>query len=265
MTQTVCFFSTCLVEHLYPNVGMDSLALLRLCNINAVLPEFQPCCGQPAYNSGATNEAKSVARNTIDILSASGLPVVVPSASCADMICQHYPNLFIDEPAYAAKAQALSERCYELINFIADKLPQTTEQTKADTKQMRLHVSCSAARGTRSSDSWKKALSTIGLTPEEPEYAHECCGFGGTFAVKAPEISSSMAADKCQNLSKNNCSQFTSGDCGCLMNLNGYSEKQSLNLHGKHIATLLAQHYGVAYGTAHEAEFGSKLGAQLGE
>lgn len=250
MSKQVYFFSTCLVEHLFPKVGMDCVALLELAQFEVVLPEYQSCCGQPAYNSGADLEAKKVAKKTIDLLSKLDIPIIVPSASCADMLISYYPKMFASDTIYQEKAKALAERCHEAIRFILPHLPEPLSASKdpSDNSQtQRLHVSCSARRGMDCSAAWQQAATLVNGSAEEPEYAQECCGFGGTFSVKAPEVSSAMADDKVKKLSANNVRRFISGDCGCLMHLNGYSEKQGLNLKGEHLATALARAHGVSY------------------
>ncbi len=260
MKGTVTFFSTCLVEHVYPDAGIDSVALLELCGYQVQLPAYQSCCAQPAYNSGAFNDAVAVAKTTIDLLSDNNNPVIVPSAACADMIINHYPSLLSDNERFKAKALALSDRCFELIGFISDDLPSIEKQrfdalrhepvSPASSKIM-LHNSCSARRGTKTSSTWRSSLEKSGINVCEPNYAEECCGFGGTFAVKSPEISSVMADDKCKHLGDSH-NHFSSGDCGCLMHLNGYAEKQGLLIRGEHIATTLARQYGIACGDNHD-------------
>lgn len=251
MSKQVYFFSTCLVEHLFPKVGVDCVALLELAQFEVILPEYQSCCGQPAYNSGADVEAKKVARRTIDLLSNFNIPVIVPSASCADMLISHYPKMFASDKVYQAKSKALAERCHEAISFILPHLPEalsTTENSKHSSQTQRLHISCSARRAINCSAAWHQAATRATDCSEEPEYAQECCGFGGTFSVKAPEVSSAMADDKVKKLGANDVEHFVSGDCGCLMHLNGYCEKQGLELRGEHLATTLARSYGVGYG-----------------
>jgi len=138
-------------------------------------------------------------------------------------------------------AKNLSERCFELIQFISPFLPSMSDEKES----IALHVSCSARRGIKSEESWVTSLQNSGHVVEQPNYQNECCGFGGTFSVKAPEISSVMAEDKCKSLMALS-PTFTSGDCGCLMHLNGYADKNKLVLKGKHIVSILAERYGVS-------------------
>jgi L-lactate dehydrogenase complex protein LldE len=249
MSQRVYLFSTCLVEHLYPQVGMDCVALIELAGFEVVLPKYQSCCGQPAFNSGAKGEAKIVARKTIELLSEFDIPVLVPSASCADMLIRHYPEMFRSDQNYHQKALALAKRCHEAITFLLPHLPAkpASEQSPdADKSEHRLHISCSAQRALKCNTAWLEASRLIKDSAGEPAYGHECCGFGGTFSVKAPEISSAMAQDKIKHLSAGQIDQFVSGDCGCLMHLNGYSEKHGIKLRGEHICNALARTYGVS-------------------
>jgi len=241
----VFFFSTCLVEHIYPDVGMDAVALLELCGYRCEVPPQQTCCGQPGYNSGATEASRAVAEHTLNVFSQEPLPIIVPSASCADMIKNHYPKLFLEGSPRHQQAIDLASRCFEFIDFIADKLP--TSPPRDEPKNAMLHISCSARRGTKTYERWQQSLEyAFGAPAIEPEDAFECCGFGGTFSLKSPAISTVMAEDKCRGLMANGNETFYSGDCGCLMHLNSYAEKQALPIRGKHIITTLAERLGVA-------------------
>jgi L-lactate dehydrogenase complex protein LldE len=242
----VYFFSTCLIEHLYPDVGMDAVALLELCGYRCEVPSQQTCCGQPGYNSGATEASLAVAEHTLNVFSQEPLPIIVPSASCADMIKNHYPKLFRDGSPLHQQAIALASRCFEFIDFVVDKLPKPLPNDAS--RSAMLHISCSARRGTKTYESWQQALDKAFDAPTiEPIDAFECCGFGGTFSLKSPAISTVMAEDKCQGLMANGNDTFYSGDCGCLMHLNSYAEKQALPIKGKHIITTLAERLGVAH------------------
>ena len=249
MNQKVYLFSTCLVEHLYPQVGMDCVALIELAGFEVVLPRYQSCCGQPGFNSGAEAEAKIVAKKTIDLLSELDIPVLIPSASCADMLIQHYPEMFRSDESYHSKSLALAKRCHEAISFLLPHLPKDLPYSKSPKEgklKHRVHISCSARRAINCRSEWLEASSLIGNCVGEPKYGQECCGFGGTFSVKAPEVSSAMAQDKVQHLSADQVQEFVTGDCGCLMHLNGFSDKQGLKLKGEHLCTELARAYGIS-------------------
>ncbi|MDX1450947.1 MAG: (Fe-S)-binding protein [Oleiphilaceae bacterium] len=245
--QRVYLFGTCLIDQLYPKVGMDALALLELCGYQVEFPLEQTCCGQPPYNSGYREAAFDVAKNVIKAFSQEPLPVVVPSASCAGMIKHHYAQLMADTPL-AQAAQDLAARCVELVDFIADKLPYEQLQQSATNQHISLHLSCSSLREVPVAQRWRDILTSLpGVTVSEPENAEECCGFGGTFAVKSPEISACMTADKAQHLSNLQSEHIVSGDCGCLMNIGSHLKHQTGEDPCVHIATIIAQAFGVAY------------------
>lgn len=249
MNQKVYLFSTCLVEHLYPQVGMDCVALIELAGFEIVLPKYQSCCGQPGFNSGADAEAKIVAKKTIDLLSEHDIPVLIPSASCADMLIRHYPEMFRSDKCYYEKSLALAKRCHEAISFLLPYLPKDppySQSTVDENFKHRVHISCSARRAINCDSAWLEASRLIGSCAGEPKYEQECCGFGGTFSVKAPEVSSAMAQDKIQHLRAEQINKFVTGDCGCLMHLNGFSDKQGIKLKGEHLCTELARAYGVS-------------------
>lgn len=246
MSKQVLFFSTCIVEHLYPNIGMDALAVLKHFGYQVQLPEYQSCCGQPAYNSGAKTEALSVARATIDTLANSSVPIVVPSASCADMLIHHYPKLFANTD-YQEKAERLARSTFELISFLSSDIQSLPSNTEKGLEPTALHISCSARRALNCAEHWQRASEHSSNSTDEPRYAEECCGFGGTFAVKAPEISSVMARDKCEQLMNTGAQSFLTGDCGCMMHLNGYAKKQAYKLQGEHLITRVAKQLGLAY------------------
>lgn len=244
-TARVYFFSTCLIEHIYPDIGFDAMSVLGLCGYDCAVPLQQTCCGQPAYNSGSINDSRAVAEHTLNIFSEEPLPLIVPSASCADMIKNQYPKLFPYGSLQHEQALDLASRCFEFIDFIAKKLPEPSHELAP--KQTMLHVSCSARRGIKVQKSWQLALErAFSLQSSEPEDEQECCGFGGTFSVKSPDISTVMAKDKCDALMAKGDQTFYSGDSGCLMHLNGFAEKQGMQINGKHIISALAARYGVA-------------------
>ncbi len=240
----VYLFGTCLIDVFYPAAGMDALALLELCGYQVIYPQQQTCCGQPAYNSGYTNEAKTVAKSVLDLFSAQAYPVIVPSASCAAMIKHHYPKLFAADPVALQQAEELAHRTYELLDFLADKLPY--EAALGSPQQPALHLSCSAQREMKVSERWLSLLKRLpGCDPILPADHEECCGFGGTFAIKSADISSAMTADKCKALQACQSKTLVSGDCGCLMNIEAYARKHNMAMQCEHIASFLAKQFGI--------------------
>lgn len=243
----VYLFGTCLVDVFYPEAGMSVVHLLEREGIQVIYPQDQTCCGQPAYNSGLPEAARAVASAQLALFS-DPWPVIVPSASCAGMFRHHYPRLFKGH-AQEHAATELASRVYEFAEFLVDVLDIRLQDTGAPTS-LALHHSCSAQREMEVTHPTEQLLKQLEqVTVLKHEYAHECCGFGGTFAVKSDEISAAMAADKCVHLQATGAEAFITGDCGCLLNLNGTLDKQSApkvthpseRFRGTHLATFLWQ------------------------
>jgi L-lactate dehydrogenase complex protein LldE len=233
----VYFFGTCLVDLLFPRTGLCAMRLLAREGIRVIYPQKQTCCGQPAYNSGYRDEARAVAVAQLDALPVD-IPVVVPSASCAGMLRVHYPQLFAgstDEP----RALALAGRVYEFAEFLIRVLDLHPVDL-GPPLQVALHNSCSARRELQAADTALDLLARLGnVEAMEPDHAYECCGFGGTFAVKQPEISAAMAADKTAAITATRAQVLVGQDCGCLMNLEGTFRRRGGGPEVRHIAELL--------------------------
>ena len=235
--QTVYFFGTCLIDSLYPQAGMAAIELIRRQGVDVVFPQDQGCCGQPAYNSGFPDEARAVARRQMNIFS-KDYPIVVPSGSCAGMMKHHYPDLFNGRPE-SARARAFSNRIFELTEFLVRVLKIRLEDRGAPTR-VTWHSSCHAMREMgviEDSKSLIRQLANVELIDLERET--ECCGFGGTFAVKQPRISGAMVKDKVNDISQTGAAVVLAGDCGCLMNITGAMEKSGLPVKGQHIAEFI--------------------------
>ncbi|WP_416422383.1 (Fe-S)-binding protein [Pseudomonas sp. App30] len=239
----VYLFGTCVVDLFYPEAGMDAIRLLEREGIRVDFPQGQTCCGQPAYTSGYTDQAREVARAQLKLF-ANDQPVVVPSGSCAGMLRQHYADLFKDEPEMFEQVQALAERTYELAEFLLH-VCKVQLKDRGQPVKVALHTSCSARREMNTHLHGRALLAQLGNV-ERVEHSHEseCCGFGGTFSVRMPDISGAMVADKTRNLKESGAHQVLSADCGCLMNINGALEKQREALRGQHLATFLWQRSG---------------------
>lgn len=233
----VYFFGTCVIDLLFPEAGLSAMRLLRRAGLKVIYPQDQTCCGQPAYNSGYQDEARRVARAQLDAF-AQDLPIVVPSASCAGMFRVHYPRLFADTPD-EARATAVAGRVYELTDFLVRTLHIRLDDLGPPTRVV-LHNSCSARREMEVAGAATTLLDGLAnIEAFEPEHARECCGFGGTFSVKQPEISAAMAADKAAAILSTGAHVLVSQDCGCLMNLGGTLRRQGANIAVRHIAELL--------------------------
>jgi len=237
----VYFFATCLVDLLYPTAGLAGMQLIRRAGTDVILPDDQTCCGQPAFNSGYRDEALAVARAQLACFPRD-IPIVVPSGSCAGMIRQHWPELFADQPD-EARALAVAARTYELTEFLVDRL-QLRLIDLGDPIKVAIHTSCSARREMGVADRIESLVGQLAnvevLTQARKA---ECCGFGGTFAVKQADVSGAMVRDKTDALRATGAERVISQDCGCLMNIGGAFEHQAAREgHGpqtQHIAEFL--------------------------
>ena len=235
--EAVYFFGTCLVDLLYPNAGLSAMRLLARAGIQVRYPQGQTCCGQPAYNSGYQDQARVVAAAQLDIFPAD-IPVVVPSASCAGMFRVNYPRLFSSTPD-EARAQALAGRVYEFTEFLV-RILDLRPVDLGPPLDVVLHNSCSALRELGVADAALELLNCLAnVRALEPDHADECCGFGGTFAVKEPQLSAAMAAGKTAAIAATGAPLLVGQDCGCLMNLEGTFRHWGSGPQVKHIAELV--------------------------
>ena len=239
--RAVYLMGTCLVDSFYADAGLDAIRLLEDQGVQVIFPQSQTCCGQPAYNSGYDDEARAVARVQLQAF-ADDIPVVVMMGSCAGMVHKQYPALFAGQPEQQ-QAQDLAGRTYEFSEFLVNVL-HIEQQLKnaADQSALRvaLHTSCSARRGMGVAAEHKALVENLpGVQLVEPQRVTECCGFGGTFAVKQADISAAMAADKADAIAATHCQRLVSADCGCLMNIGGTLEKQGRGVKTQHLASLL--------------------------
>jgi L-lactate dehydrogenase complex protein LldE len=233
----VYFFGTCLMDAVYPDAGMAAIRLLESQGVKVVFPPDQSCCGQPAYNSGFPREARAVARKQIQVFS-KPYPIVVPSGSCAGMMKHHYPTLFAGTPDEAV-ARRFSERVYEWSEYLATVLAVKLED-RGEPVTITWHSSCHALREMdviRHSKALLRQLKNVTLVELQRET--ECCGFGGTFAVKQPAISAAMVRDKVDDIRRTGASTVVAGDCGCLMNITGAMDHAGVAVAGKHLAEFL--------------------------
>lgn len=221
----VYFFATCLVDLLYPKAGLAGMQLLRRADIGVIFPADQTCCGQPAFNSGYRDEALAVARAQLDCFTRE-IPVVVPSGSCAGMIRTHWPELFAGQPD-ESRALDVADRTYELTEFLVDVL-QIRLTDLGEPIQVAIHTSCSARRELGAADRIESLIAQLDKVEVLTQTRKaECCGFGGTFAVKLADVSGAMVRDKTEALRATGAERVISQDCGCLMNIGGAFERQA--------------------------------------
>jgi L-lactate dehydrogenase complex protein LldE len=233
----VYFYATCLVDLFYPEAGLAGIELLRAAGLRVIFPRGQTCCGQPAFNCGYWEQARAVARTQLALFPRD-LPVVLPSGSCCGMIRTRYPELFRGQPEEAA-ARALAGRVFELTQFLVDQTGLKLEDLGPPVK-VTLHASCHAMRDQGVLDQPRVLLRQLrNVDLVEPDRALECCGFGGVFAVRDPELSAAMAADKVADLRATGAERVLSTDGGCLMHLGGTMERQGQGPVTQHIAQFL--------------------------
>lgn len=235
----VGLFVTCLVDLIRPSVGFASVKLLEEAGCEVEVPRAQTCCGQPAYNSGDKSDARALALVTIEAFEAYDY-VVAPSGSCAGMLKHHYPALFSSEPAAAATAQAFAGKVHELVSFLVDVRGMTQVDARFS-GSVTYHDSCAGLREMGIKEQPRRLLSSIkGLTLEEMEECEICCGFGGTFSVKYPDVSNAIVEKKSANISASNADCLLAGDLGCLMNMAGKLSREGKKTHVRHVAEVLA-------------------------
>lgn len=238
----VYLFATCLIDLFVPQAGLDAVKLLEREGLAVHFPRRQSCCGQPAYSSGNPREAREVARAQLGLF-AQPWPVVVPSGSCAGMMRHHWPALFDDDSADADRARELSGRIYELTEFLVRVLDVDFSAYGAAAQREErvvLHTSCGARREMGTRTHGVEAVDALrGVTRVEHERESECCGFGGTFSLKHPDISGAMVADKIASACATGCNRLVSADCGCLLNIGHAAEHRGAPLAVEHLASFL--------------------------
>lgn len=235
--EKVYFFGTCLIDLFYPHAGLDGVRLLEREGIEVIYPQAQTCCGQPAYTSGYTSEARAVAAAQLDLFP-EPWPIIVPSGSCGGMMGTHYPQLFAGTEQ-ETQANEVAGRIYELTEFLLH-VCQLQLDDRGEPEKVAMHTSCSARRQMGLAETGPALLARMGQVElVEQARAAECCGFGGTFAVRHPEVSAAMVEDKSQAIEATGAKHFVTSDCGCLMNIAGRFEHQGKAVTGEHIASYL--------------------------
>ncbi|MBT3170195.1 MAG: (Fe-S)-binding protein [Rhodospirillaceae bacterium] len=232
-------FVTCLVDLYRPSVGFAAVKLLEDAGCVVVVPEAQTCCGQPAHNSGDRRNSRAIARQVIKVFEKFDA-VVAPSGSCAGMIKQHYPALFGDDEKWRARAEALAGKTFELVSFLTDE--RDVKSVAANFEgSVTYHDSCAGLRELGVHDQPRKLLDSIaGLERKELDGDNVCCGFGGTFCVKYPDISTRMVSDKVANIAAAGADTLLAGDLGCLLNMAGRMTREGRAIEVRHVAEVLA-------------------------
>jgi L-lactate dehydrogenase complex protein LldE len=233
----VSLMVTCLGDALFPDVGVATVRLLRRLGVAVDFPAAQTCCGQPHFNSGFPDDARQLARHTIATFD-TGRPVVTPSGSCAAMVKLEYPELFHDDPAWHARAADLAGRTYELSDFLVNVLKVEDVGARFEGK-VTYHMACHL-RGLGLMTEPERLLRRVrGLQYVALERGDECCGFGGSFAVRFPGISGAMVNDKAAFIEKSGASAVVATDAGCLMNIAGCLRRRGSSVRVLHLAQVL--------------------------
>lgn len=234
----VSLFITCIADQYFPHVGISTVRLLRQYGCTVHFPQTQTCCGQPAFNSGYAEEARQVARTLLDAFEQADY-VVSPSGSCTGMIHHYYPELFQDEPEQLKRVHRLIDKTYELSQFLVNVLG-ITDIEGAFPHRVTYHPSCHGSRllGVKEEPlTLLKNIRDIELVPLPK--AEDCCGFGGTFAVKMSEMSGAMVEEKANHVLETEASYLVGTDMGCLMNIAGHMKKRGDNVKAIHLVELL--------------------------
>lgn len=235
----VGLFVTCLVDLHRPSVGFAAIKLLEQAGCEVEVPATQTCCGQPAYNSGDDDTSREIAKNVINAFAGFDY-VVAPSGSCAGMIIEHYPELFRNDAHWCEKASDLVSRCHELLSFLVD-VRGVCNFNAAFNERVTYHDACSGLRELKIRQQPRLLMENVdGLQLSEMEDTDVCCGFGGTFCVKYPDISQRMVSDKVALAKQSEANVLLGGDMGCLLNISGRLSRLDESMRVYHIAEVLA-------------------------
>lgn len=232
---------TCLVDHFAPGTAEAVVRLLEREGLEVIVPEDQTCCGQPACNAGARADAIAMARYTIALLERDPAPVVVPSGSCTDMLVHQAPALLADDPTWASRARAVADRTYEFTQFLVDVLgvasvPCTSSGTLA------YHACCHGLRGIGIDAQPRQLLRDVtGATIVDLPEADTCCGFGGLFAVKLPDISGAMLDRKCRQIAASGADTIVVTDVSCAMHIQGGLDRRRQAVRVRHVADVIGE------------------------
>lgn len=234
----VGLFATCLVDLYRPSIGFAAAKLIEAAGCEVHVP-LQTCCGQPAYNSGDSGTAEALARQMIAAFEGFDY-VVAPSGSCGGMVKSHYPDLLKDDPVWAGRAKAMAAKSYELITFLTDvRGVASVDATFAG--RVSYHDSCSGLRELGIKEQPRRLLQSVkGLDLVEMEDSEVCCGFGGTFSIKYPDISNAMVQKKVDHIAARTPDMLLAGDLGCLLNMAGKLKRQGSRIAVRHVAEVLA-------------------------
>ncbi|GIK56025.1 MAG: (Fe-S)-binding protein [Chloroflexi bacterium] len=226
---------TCIVDQIMPEVGVATVKLLRRAGYEVEFPAAQTCCGQPFFNSGFAPQARDLAKRTIEIFEPYEA-VVLPSGSCTTMMRVEYAHLLADDAAWHGRAQSLAAKTFELGEFLVQQAGWQPAPA-ASAPSVTYHDSCHMCRLLGLGGDSRQLLTAVGCTLHEMAEADRCCGFGGLFSLRMPEVSNAMTAVKLDNAAQTKADILVTADPGCLMQMRGLAAE---NQHVEHLATVLA-------------------------
>ena len=237
--QRVQLLATCLIDALRPDVGWAVVRLLERLGVEVSLPAGQTCCGQPALNAGSRGDARAMARHTLELLSRSPDPVLVPSGSCADMLRHRYPELFEGEER--ERARQLAARTWELSELLTGPLGGGPPGARCEAR-VAYHPSCHLLRGLGVEGGPERLIDGVaGARRVAVEGSQDCCGFGGLFSIKHPEISAAMLRRKLDALEASGADRVVACDLSCLVHIEGGLRRRGSPLVVQHLAELLEE------------------------
>jgi len=236
----VSLFVTCIVDMIYPHTGVSVVEILEHLGVEVRFPLDQTCCGQPAFNSGFQNDARAVAKHFLTAF-ADAEVIVTPSGSCASMVRHYYPELFKDDPEWYERAVWVANITWEFTEFLVDGLGVTDLGAALPPTKVAFHDACHGLRllGLKN-QARQLAENVAGVTVTELTEADQCCGFGGLFAVKMPEISGAMLKDKVHHIEASEADVIITGDASCQTQMNGGLSRKNSARRVVHIADFLA-------------------------
>jgi L-lactate dehydrogenase complex protein LldE len=237
----VSLFVTCIVDMIYPHTGVSVVEILDHLGIEVRFPLAQTCCGQVGFNSGFWDDAREVAKQFLTAFDGAEV-IVCPSGSCASMVQHYYPELFKDDPEWRERAEWAASITWELTEYLVDGLGITDLDAKLPPTKVAFHDACHGLRLIGLKDQARQLAAAIeGVTVTELNRCDQCCGFGGLFSVKMPEISNAMLEDKIKNIEASEADVIITGDASCLTQMNGGLSRANDSKRVLHIADLLAR------------------------
>jgi L-lactate dehydrogenase complex protein LldE len=236
---SVGLFVTCLADLFRPSVAFASIKLLEEAGCEVDVPLQQTCCGQPAYNTGALADTRPLAKKVIEAF-AEYPYVVAPSGSCAGMIKHHYPVLFEEFPDWHGRATELASRTWEITSFLVEVMKFQPPELDTGGRTVTYHDSCAGLREMGIKQQPRQLLESCGIEVSELEGTEVCCGFGGTFCAKMPEISEKMVTDKLDSAVATGADMLLGGDLGCLLNIAGRASRTGEHIEVRHVTEVLA-------------------------